>query len=93
MKKILGYKLKSLACEYLELPKGATIVSVLDSYGEPTLFAYADMDERETEIRHIYMVETGRPVERKILQGEYLGSISIANYGIVYHFYACEAHQ
>jgi hypothetical protein len=87
LRKILGYKLKNLPLEKIELPVGSNIMNVMDVYGEPTLFADVDMHETQLEFRSIHRVTTGRPVEEEIVSKRYIGSISIANYGIVYHFY------
>lgn len=86
--KILGYKLKSVPIQKVELPKGAKVLAALDSNGEPTLFAAIDTDELVTENRTIYRVETGKQFNGAILSCPYIGSFSIANYGIVYHFFA-----
>lgn len=87
MRKILSCKLKNLPLEKIELPIGSQIVGVMDVYGEPTLFYHFDMLETKNEVRTIYRVTTGKPVDDSVIDRDYIGSISIANYGIVYHFY------
>jgi hypothetical protein len=87
LKKILGYKLKNVPIETIDLPKRATIVTALDVNGEPTLFALINVEEKETDERVIHRIETGKSQLDSIAQFVYIGSFAIANYGIVYHFY------
>ena len=87
MKKIQGYKLKNVPVDKVEVPLGAEIFSAMDVNGEPTVFAIIDPDEVRTETRTVYRITTGKPFDDKIVKKGYIGSFTVANYGIVYHFY------
>lgn len=87
MKKILGYKLKNVPVEKVEVPLGAEIFAAMDVNGEPTVFAVINPDELRTEVRTVYRLTTGKPFDDKIAEKGYIGSFTVANYGIVYHFY------
>lgn len=87
MKKILGYKLKNVPVEKVEVPLGAEIFAAMDVNGEPTVFAIVNPDELRTETRTVYRLTTGKPFDDKLSEKGYIGSFTVANYGIVYHFY------
>ena len=87
MRKVQSYKLKNVPVEALMLPRGASIVTAMDVNGEPTLFAMVDGDEPEVTKRIIHRIQTGYPQADTVERFSYIGSFSIANYGVVYHFY------
>lgn len=92
MRKIVGFKLKNVPVEKVEMPVGARIIQAMDVNGEPTVFADIDGDQKLTELRTVYRVVTGKPVDPAVLGKVYIGSFLIANYGIVYHFYTGDEH-
>jgi hypothetical protein len=87
LRKIQGYKLNNLPVEKIKVPLGAEVFSALDVNGEPTVFAVIDPNEVATQEVTVYRVTTGKPFDDKISSKKYIGSFTIANYGIVYHFY------
>lgn len=90
MRKILGYILKNVPINKIELPVGSRIFAAMDVNGEPTVFADIDGEERVTEFQSVYRVVTGRPVDQDILSKVHIGSFMIINDGIVYHFFTGE---
>lgn len=70
------------------MPVNSDILVAMDVNGEPTLFAVIDPAELATEERTVYRVTSGKPFEPSIANNVYVGSFTVANYGIVYHYYA-----
>ena len=73
--------------EKVTLPSGANVISVMDVYGQVTLFADADMAENKTKVIDVYMITTGKPISEDIISKRHVGSITVANYGVVHHFF------
>jgi hypothetical protein len=84
----MGYKLKNVPVEKIDMPYGSKIIAALDVNGEPTVFASIDPQELKMESRTVYRLTTGKPFNDKIVEKQYIGSFTVANYGIVYHYYA-----
>jgi hypothetical protein len=88
LKKILGYRLKNVPFAKVVMPLGARVISAMDVNGEPTVFAVVDPGELKTEEKPVYRIETNKFYADQISDNRYIGSFAVANYGIVYHFYA-----
>lgn len=69
------------------VPLGADVFSAQDVNGEPTVFAVIDSEEIATEPVRVVRITTGRPFSEDITAMKYIGTFSVANYGIVCHFY------
>ena len=80
--------MKGLPVEKVVMPVGAKILTAMDVNGEPTVFAVINQEEQKTVERTIYRITSGKPCDPDILKLPYIGSFSVANYGIVYHFFS-----
>ena len=65
----------------------SNLLYVADANGVTTLFVDIDIDEKKTEKRTIFMVETWKPVSEEILSKIRVGSFVIGNLGKVCHFF------
>jgi hypothetical protein len=81
-KTIWKYTLGISDAQILALPKGATILSVAEQYGEVTLWALVDPD-KELEHRLFYIFGTGHPVPNT--PGTFLGTVQIRD--LVWHVF------
>ncbi len=63
MKRIFKYQLKLTDEQELKLPKSASILSVINQNGVPTVYVLIDDEEKETFTWNFYIVGTGNPAD------------------------------
>lgn len=87
MKKVMGYPMKETNVDSITMPVGATILTIMEVYGTPTVFAAIDDDQKQEEVRTFHRVRTGMPFDEKIFKMRYAGSFMIQSFGYVFHVF------
>ncbi len=68
---------------YIDLPRGAELLTAQVQAGEPQLWARVD-DDAPTEQRHFRLVGTGHPAADT---GKHVGSFQMHGGGLVFHLF------
>lgn len=86
MKTIWKFRLKPADIQDVEMPKGATILTVGWQSHDAVLWAMVDTMEFLTEMRKIEMFWTGEPMSTR--QRRYIGTVTDGN--MVWHVFELE---
>lgn len=87
MKTIYKYPLAPKTVNYLDLPKGAEVLSVQEQRGGINVYALVDSTEEETEVFEILMFGTGHKVSERIEEYPFIGTVSLHNGDLVFHIF------
>lgn len=84
MKSIFKYPLEAIDRQYIEMPEGATILTVQTQHGLLCLWAIVN-NQNNLEKRTIIILGTGHDVPREQL--EYIGTVQMENGALIWHVF------
>jgi hypothetical protein len=88
VKTIYKYPLGAKTVNYIELPKGAEVISVQEQRGGVNVYALVDNEIEETETFEVLMYGTGHKVTERIDDYKFLGTVSMYGGDLVFHIFA-----
>lgn len=88
MKAVLKYPVKVTDEQFIEMPKGAEILTVQTQFGKPQMWALVDKDEERKEMRAIAIVGTGHEHEDSFWEGmAYICTFQMLEGGLIWHVF------
>jgi len=85
MKKVYKYRLDVTDEQFIELPKGAEILSVAEQRDDVVLYVLIDTTVTETEPRTIYVHGTGHNVFGENLR--FIGTVKLYEGSLMFHVF------
>lgn len=87
METIWKFPLEIQGSQEIQVPKGATILSVIDQNNIPVMYAIVDPEASKMPLK-VQIRGTGRPVEKHLTDAHYfLGTVSILGGTLVWHVF------
>ena len=84
MKTIWKYKLQTTDYQEVEMPSGATILTVQTQNGEPCIWCLCNPNNLK-QFRGIRIIGTGH--EKGYIEGSYIGTYQLHSYQLVFHVF------
>lgn len=79
------YPLEICDEQQISLPRGYEILSVIEQFGVPVIYAKIDTEETKIEDVWIRIFGTGHPIDEDYYN--YLGTISTKNGSLIWHIF------
>ena len=86
MKTIYKYPLIAMHTQTLELPKGSSILSVMNQFDEIVIYALVDTEEKQTEKYTITTHGTGHKAD-DVCNFKFLGTVKLEDGRLMFHVF------
>ena len=73
--------------QVLTLPSGSQIISVAKQYNNVVIYAMVNPTELLMDSYHVIILGTGTPIEWKILDYKFLGTLAFSNGDLMFHYF------
>lgn len=89
MIKIYKYEIEQTDHQTLTLPRGSKILSIIEQYGKPVIYAIVDTDVVLTDNYEIIIVGTGHEINSilNIMYYVFLGTLSFVEGNLIFHYF------
>lgn len=89
MRKIFKYEIEQTDEQVLSLPKGAKILSIIEQYNKPVIYAIVDPNEKEIDNYNVVTLGTGFDVYFELPRPSYkfLGTLSFMGGNLIFHYF------
>lgn len=84
---IYKYPLSAKTVNYLDLPKGAKIISTEPQRGGVNIYALVDTEQTEEETFEVLLYGTGHNVTPRIDEYTFVGTVSLHDGDLVFHIF------
>jgi len=87
MNKIYKYKIAMTDEQVLVLPEGAQIISIIEQYGKPVVYAMVNTKAQPDQIYNIRTIGTGQAIGDNLSKYKFIGTLSFRNVNLVFHYF------
>lgn len=87
MNKIYKYPIAQTDEQGLTLPKGSQILSIINQYDKPVIYAIVDPNTKQGQMYNIRTIGTGHEIDDDLSKYTFIGTLSFLSGNLIFHYF------